>query len=175
MHSEIHLRRANWVEPDFPSHCVWQTWGHPMERAARKVILKEAGVRSWCFRSCDRTEVSQRQECWAGEGWEQAQNSSPLLPWKGHYSEYTPAPALPWFSKWQLQLLLFPKALESSLTPLLPSHPTFALSAYPISPVFKMQNISHHSSTPALVQATIIFHPNDRHSIPAHLLCLHFP
>lgn len=31
MHSEIHLRWANWVEPDFPSRWIWQTRGHSRE------------------------------------------------------------------------------------------------------------------------------------------------
>lgn len=45
MHSEIHLRWANWVEPDFPSCCFWQTRGHPRDRAAQAGILQEVAIR----------------------------------------------------------------------------------------------------------------------------------
>lgn len=103
MHSEIHLRQANWVEPDFLSRYVWQTWGHPRERAACKVILKDAEVRSRCLRSCDKTKVSQRQEYLAWKGWEQAQwqQSSPTLE-RTLFQMYS-YPTLPQLSKWQLQ------------------------------------------------------------------------
>lgn len=60
-------------------------------------------------------------------------------------------------------------------TPFFPSYTTFAQSASRISLMFKIQNISDHVSTPALVQDTIIVHPDDRHSIAAYLLCLHPP
>jgi hypothetical protein len=43
MHSEIHLRWANWVEPDFPSHCIWQTWGHPREENAHTEMMERQG------------------------------------------------------------------------------------------------------------------------------------
>lgn len=43
MHSEIHLRWANWVEPDFPSHCFWQTRGHPREQEAHTEMMKRQG------------------------------------------------------------------------------------------------------------------------------------
>lgn len=57
-------------------------------------------------------------------------------------------------------------------SPFFPSHPAFVPSANPISLVFTAQNNcehSHHSTTPTLVQATIIFHLNDWYSLSTNL------
>lgn len=77
MHSEIHLRWANWVEPDFPSRWVWQTWGHPRERAAHKVMLKEAGVRSKYLRSWAGLKFSKGRNVELGKTGQDPNGSNP--------------------------------------------------------------------------------------------------
>lgn len=102
MHSEIHLRWANWVEPDFPSRCIWQTRGHDArERTARKGMMRETGVRFGCLRRRSRTSVSQRQQGGCGKGWEPAQwQFSPTL--EGRVLKSTPILTLLQLSEWQL-------------------------------------------------------------------------
>ena len=136
MHSEIHLRWANWVEPDFPSRWVWQTWGHSRERAEHRGILKEAGVRSWCLRSHSRTEVSQRQQ--SGVGNKPSDDNSLTHP----RGDATPIPIIPQLGKQQL----LPSVTQVKDTGVIlgpsffQSHPVFALIANHFSLVFKIQS-----------------------------------
>lgn len=159
MHSEIHLRWANWVEPDFPSRCIWQTRGHDArERTARKGMMRETGVRFGCLRRRSRTSVSQRQQGGCGKGWEPAQwQFSPTL--EGRILKSTPILTLLQLSEWQLlpsvaQVRVTGAILGSSF---FPSHPVFSLRANPIRLVFKIQNISEHSP-PLLTHALFKHH-----------------
>lgn len=137
MHSEIHLRWANWVEHDFPSHWVWQTWGHSRERAAQRRTLKEAGVRSWCLRS-HRPEISQRQQSGARN---KPNDSKTIL--SHPRGNAAPIPIISQVLPSVTQVKDRGAILGSSF---FQSHPLFDLTANHFSLVFKIQNTPEYFS-----------------------------
>lgn len=142
-------------------------------------MLKEAGVRSRCLRSCSRIKVSQSQECRARKGWARAQQQQCIL--EGTFFQMCSDLTLPLLSKGLCQPIVTlakdtgvnPWLLSFSYTPYLlyPPIPSAWYSTY--RTYLKHFSYLNHSTIPALVQATLIFHPGDWHSLPAHLLHIH--